>query len=215
MIQNRLRENVLLSDYSRVVALVETGASVLDLGCGRGDLLARLQAEKQVRGMGVEIDEDAVIECIHKGLSVFQGNVDEGLADYGNASYDYVILNQTLQVIRRPAFVIEEMLRVGKKAIVSFPNFGNWQIRAKLLGGGRMPKTAKLPFEWYDTPNIHLLTIRDFTDFCHDRGICILQQVNLVRRRHGDGSTVMPFCANLLADEGLFVITHRPESAGR
>lgn len=210
MMQSRLRENVLLSDYSQVVALVEPGASVLDLGCGQGDLLARLRDEKQVRGMGVEIDEDAVIECIRKGLSVFQGNVDEGLADYSDASYDYVILNQTLQVIRRPAFVIEEMLRVGRQAIVSFPNFGYWRVRIKLLLNGRMPKTAKLPFEWYDTPNIHLLTIKDFTDFCRAHQIHILRHINLVRRRQAK----MLFGASWLADEGLFAVTRRPWSAG-
>ncbi len=207
--RRRLRENILVSDYDRIVTLVEPGSSVLDLGCGNGDLLMRLQRERRVRGQGVEIDQNAVIECIRKGLSVFQGNIDQGLADYADASYDYVILNQTLQVIRRPAFVIEEMLRVGRKGIVSFPNFGNWLVRAKLLVGGRMPRTKKLPFHWYDTPNIHLLTIGDFLVFCRRHGIEIQRQVNLVQT---PVFRLLLFFlgANLIADEGLFVIRRRP-----
>jgi methionine biosynthesis protein MetW len=199
------REKLLSSDYDQVISLVTAGASVLDLGCGNGELLRRLTDERHVRGMGVEISEDAVVETIRQGLSVFQGNIDEGLADYGDASYDFVILNQTLQIIRRPAFVIEEMLRVGKKAIISFPNFGHWSVRLQLGFRGRMPRTRKLPFEWHDTPNIHLLTIRDFVHFCRKRRIRILEQINLLRgrRRH----FVLPgLGANLLADEGLFVL---------
>lgn len=202
------KEKLLSTDYNQVVSLVVPGASVLDLGCGNGELLRRLVAERGVRGMGVEISEDAVVEAIHKGLSVFQGNIDEGLADYGDASYDYVILDQTLQVIRRPAFVIEEMLRVGKKAIISFPNFAYWPIRMQLVLGGRMPRTRKLPFEWHDTPNIHLLTIRDFVCFCEKRKIRILEQVNLRQGRRL--SPLSPgFAANWLADEGLFVLARR------
>ncbi|MBN1595793.1 methionine biosynthesis protein MetW [candidate division FCPU426 bacterium] len=192
-----------------VVSLVETGSRVLDLGCGDGALLSRLIAEKQVKGMGVEIQQDAVIACIHKGLSVFQGDIDAGLADYGNASYDYVILNQTLQAIHHPDFVIEEMLRVGRRAIVSFPNFGYWLVRAQLLVKGRMPQTVKLPFFWYNTPNIHLLTIRDFEGFCSKRSITILKQVSLCGGRQGRLKTIRLF-PNLLADEGLFVITRSP-----
>lgn len=196
-----------ISDYDQVVAQIAPGASVLDLGCGNGELLLRLQRERGVRGMGVEISEDAVIECLHKGLSVFQGNIDEGLADYGDASYDYVILDQTLQVIRRPDFVISEMLRVGKKAVVSFPNFAFGPVRLQLLLTGRMPRTRKLPFEWHDTPNIHLLSIRDFVLFCRARGIRILRQISLRA-----GRQVPALGANCLADEGLFVLT-RGETA--
>jgi len=208
MIQKRLRENILLSDYDMVVSLIEPRSRVLDLGCGNGALLERLINERQVQGMGVEIEQDAVIECIHKGLSVFQGDIDTGLADYGNASYDYVILNQTLQVIHRPDFVIDEMLRVGRKAIISFPNFGYWYIRLQLLLRGRMPQTAKLPFHWYNTPNIHLLTIQDFIRFCQERKITILKSISL-KSGSGPGMNTVKFFPNLFADEGLFVITRQ------
>lgn len=203
MIRDRLRKNILLSDYSTVVSLVPEGSRVLDLGCGRGDLLSRLIQERRVQGNGVEIEQNAVIDCIHKGLSVFQGNIDEGLADYGELSYDYVILNQTLQVILRPDFVIEEMLRVGRRAIISFPNFAYWRVRMQLVLSGQMPRTLKLPFYWYNTPNIHLLTIRDFKQFCQERKIAILQEVDLCRSRE---VRILP---NWLADEGLFVITRQ------
>ncbi len=208
MIRRRLRENILLSDYNMVVSLIEPGSRVLDLGCGSGALLERLIKERQVKGMGVEIEQSAVIECIRKGLSVFQGNIDAGLADYGNASYDYVILNQTLQVIQRPDFVIEELLRVGKQAIISFPHFGYWRIRWQLAFWGRMPKTGKLSFDWFNTPNIHLLTIKDFRQFCRDRNITILKALSL-RSGGQTGCLQVKWLPNLLADEGLFVITRQ------
>lgn len=208
MIQKRLRENILLSDYDMVVFLVEPQSRVLDLGCGSGTLLERLIHERQVQGMGVEIKKDAVIECIHKGLSVFQGDIDAGLADYGNASYDYVILNKTLQVIHNPDLVVDEMLRVGKKAIISFPNFGHWRVRWSLLTGGRMPRTEKLPDEWYNTPNIHLLTIKDFLSYCRKKNITILEEIYLNSHK-SSGKEIIKKSPNFFADEGLFVITRQ------
>jgi len=205
MIRKRLRENILLSDYDSIVSLIEPETRVLDLGCGKGELLLRLIKERQVQGRGVEINQDAVIECIQKGLSVFQGNINEGLDDYGQDTYDYVILNQTLQVLDRPDVVIEEMLRVGKKVIVSFPNFGYWRVRARYFFSGRMPRTLKLPDEWYNTPNIHLLTIKDFKVFCRERNIRILTSLSLLSTPSlGAGwSQAWP---NLFADEGIFVL---------
>jgi len=206
MTPERQHAAVLIPDYSRIVTRVEAGSRVLDLGCGQGDLLQRLVKERGVKGVGVEIDEDAVVECIHKGLSVFQGDLDEGLSDYGDQSYDYVILDQTLQVIRRPELVIEEMLRVGKKAIVSFPNFGHWKVRWQLLRSGQMPRTAKLPFYWYNTPNIHLLTISDFIAFCQERKIFICEEIDLVQVGAAEPK-VIRWGANWRADEGLFVLS--------
>ncbi len=192
--------------YNRIVELIERGRSVLDLGCGDGELLLRLTREKEARGRGVDIEESMVMQCIAKGLSVFQGNLDEGLKDLGSAVYDYVVLNQTLQVTRRPTLVVSEMLRVGRKAIVAFPNFGNWRLIGQLLFRGRMPVTADLPYQWYDTPNIHLCTRGDFVDYCARNGIRILKEIRI-----GGGSGILSRAAvslmpNLFATEVMFVL---------
>ncbi len=189
-------------DYDEIVKLVEPGSSVLDLGCGDGALLARLIAAKQVRGRGVELRESMIIESISKGISVFQGDLDEGLRDYASGSYDYVILNQTLQVVHRPMLLLAEMLRVGKRVIVSFPNFGYYRVRLQLLVSGRMPVTSDLPYSWYDTPNIHLCTRNDFIDYCAAGGVTILREIDIGRRR-----TISRRLANWLAAEVLFVLS--------
>ncbi len=189
-------------DYDEIVKLVPHGSSVLDLGCGDGELLHRLIASKQVRGRGVDIEESMIIESISKGISVFQGDLDEGLRDYATGSYEYVILNQTLQATHRPLLVLEEMLRVGKRAIVSFPNFGYFRVRLQFLFSGRMPVTRDLPFMWYDTPNIHLCTRKDFVDYCAGRGVTILKEIAISKR-----ATIGPLLANWRATEVLFVLT--------
>lgn len=192
-------------DYEKIMAIIESDSKVLDLGCGRGELLYQLIHERNVHGRGVDIDEMNIVCCIAKGLPVFQGNIDEGLVEYQNKSYDYVILNQTLQSTHKPEFVIKEMLRVGKKAIISFPNFGYWRIRAQLFFKGTMPKTITLPFEWYDTPNIRLLSIKDFREFCKAQQFRILEEIYINEEGH---SFLLGRFPNLFATEGLFVITN-------
>ncbi|MDE0227863.1 MAG: methionine biosynthesis protein MetW [Spirochaetaceae bacterium] len=189
-------------DYDEIVKLVPHGSNVLDLGCGDGELLHRLIAAKQVRGRGVDIEESMIIESISRGISVFQGDLDEGLRDYATGSYEYVILNQTLQATHRPLLVLEEMLRVGKHAIVSFPNFGYFRVRLQFLFSGRMPVTRDLPYMWYNTPNIHLCTRKDFLDYCTDKGVAILKEIAISKR-----GTISPLFANWRATEVLFVLS--------
>jgi len=190
------------TDYDVVVELVPPRAKVLDLGCGSGELLERLVREKQVCGRGLDIDPELVISCVEKGLSVVQGNLDEGLAQYSDKSFDWVVLNQTLQVTHRPAVVLREMLRVGHTGIVSFPNFAYWRARSQLLFRGRMPISRTLPFPWYSTPNIHLPTIRDFRRLCRQVGGRIIKEIYRSagqRRRTG-------IMSNLLSEEAIFVL---------
>jgi methionine biosynthesis protein MetW len=151
-------------DLVVVANMVQPGSRVLDVGCGDGELLQLLSETRDVDARGIEISRDGVNECVAKGLAVIQGDADTDLADYPDNTFDYVILSQTLQATRRPRWVLEQMLRIGKHVIVSFPNFGHWRIRGQLLWHGRMPITKNLPVSWYDTPNIHFCTIRDFVD---------------------------------------------------
>jgi methionine biosynthesis protein MetW len=150
--------------------MVERGSRVLDVGCGDGSLLALLRARRGVDGRGIELSREGVSQCLAKGLSVIQGDADTDLADYPDDSFEYVILSQTLQATRQPRVVLERMLRIGNRAIVSFPNFGHWRVRYELGVRGRMPVTDNLPHSWYDTPNIHFCTIRDFVSLCREVG---------------------------------------------
>lgn len=192
-------------NYSVITEFIEKGSRVLDLGCGEGGLLKMLIDKKHCSGSGIEIDQNNVISSIQKGLSVVQGDIDEGLKEFMDNEYDYVILNQTLQSTEKPDYVIEEMLRVGKKCVVSFPNFGYWRVRFYLFFKGRMPKSRMLPFCWYDTPNIHLLTVEDFFDFCKQRNINIKKQV-YIKRGKISKNPFTRFLTNLLCEEALFVI---------
>lgn len=191
--------------YKVICELIPTGSSVLDLGCGSGELLKLVKTNKKTRGRGVEINEDNVIKCIEKGLSVFQGDLDEGLKDYQNKSFDYVILNQTLQCVRKPDYVIQEMLRVGEKGVISFPNFAYWRVRSYLFFNGRMPKSGILPYEWYNTPNIHLLTINDFKDFCRERKIRILKEI-FINRARVKKDFIHNALPNFYAEEAVFIV---------
>lgn len=187
--------------FKEIAQLIPEGSTVLDLGCADGDLLDYLSRTKQVKGMGVDIDEKMVLQCVAKGISVFQGNLDEGLKDYQTASYDYVILSRTLQVVHKPVLILKEMVRVGKHAIVNFPNFGYFPIRLQLLVKGKMPVTPSLPFQWYDTPNIHLCTKKDFQNLCKELGIPILKEINL-----WNSTRIPPFLGNLCASEVCFLL---------
>lgn len=169
-------------DYDLIANLIEPGSRVLDLGCGDGDLLSLLAVNRTTRGMGVDIDLHHLIAAMGKHLDVFQGDIDENLSMIPDQSYDYVVLSQTLQVVRRPREVLHEMLRVAREGIVSFPNFANWHNRLMLGLTGRMPKTEELPFEWYNTPNIHLATWRDFLSLCRADNILVKQIIPLTER---------------------------------
>lgn len=191
--------------YSIITDMIEQGAKVLDLGCGNGNLLAKLIEEKGVNGLGIEINQDKVVSALGKGLSVIQGDIDEGLKSFGNKQYDWVILNQTLQSTEKPDYVIDEMLRVANKAVVSFPNFAYWRVRFYLLFTGNMPKSKVLPFEWYNTPNIHLLTVNDFYEFCKKQDIKILKSVYMTNA-NVKKNFIMRLLSNLFAEEVIFVI---------
>lgn len=187
-------------DYDIIVDLVEPGSRVLDLGCGDGLLLSRLIAEKGARGTGVEISQQGVQAAIERGLSVMQGDLDEGLADYQDQSFDWVILNQTLQSLAKPTLVLEDMLRVGKRVIVGLPNFGHWRLRLALLFTGRVPSPAGFPYRWDDSPATRLLTIADFKAYAADHAVRIERELYLGGRRGH-------WCPNLFAETGIFVLT--------
>lgn len=158
-------------DHRLIYELVEPGSSVLDLGCGSGELLARLVNEKKVLGQAVEADPEMVAEAICNGVAVYQKDMDLGLPEFKDGAFDYVVLEKTLQVLGRPMVVMEEMLRIGKSCIVSFPNFNCREVVNGLLETGRMPVTSSLPYQWYETPNIHLFTLCDFLDWAAEHGV--------------------------------------------
>ena len=193
-------------NYSIIEGIIEGGAKVLDLGCGDGTLLKQLVDRKNIQGIGIEIDQESVISAIEKGLSVIQGNIDDGLKEFADNEYDWVILNQTVQSTDKPDYVINEMLRVGKKVVVSFPNFAYWKVRFYLMFKGKMPKSKMLPFEWFNTPNIHLLTINDFFEFCKKRDINISKAVYMTRAKIRKG-ILMRSISNFFAEEVIFVIS--------
>lgn len=178
-----------------------SGASVLDLGCGDGELLTRLIEEKQVRAQGIELSSQAIQRCVARGLSVYQEDIDTGLSEFGDKSFDYVILNQTLQQVKKLDFVLKEALRVGGKVIVGFPNFVNLSARTQILFKGRVPVTKSLPYEWYDTPNLHFLGIADFKTYCKKSSVKIEDCTFITKKGK------VRWFANLRAEVGLFLLS--------
>lgn len=187
-------------DFHVIGEIVEPGSRVLDLGCGEGEMLAWLHENKNVTARGVEISSAQVRRAIARGVSVFQGDIDEGLADYPDKAFDYVILSHTLQETRAPLKVLREMLRVGRRAIVSFPNFGHWIVRLNMVVHGRAPKTKVFPYNWYDSPNIHFLSINDFEALCRE------QHFPIERRYFLAGAHRVGVLPNLMAKSAVFLL---------
>ena len=188
-------------DHRIIFDIIEPGTKVLDLGCGTGDLLYLLAEGKGARVQGIELNDEAVYECVKKGLSVFHSDIESGLMEYPDGSFDYVILNQSMQEVKKVDFLIGEALRVGAKAIVGFPNFAHIGSRTMLFFKGRSPVTESLPYTWYDTPNVRFLSINDFKTFCKEKNLKVLAQ-----RYLGDSSETR-FWPNLRARNAVFVLT--------
>lgn len=196
-------------DLLLIGQMVQPGSRVLDVGCGDGALLDYLVQERGADARGIELSQDGVNACVARGLSVIQGDADKDLRDYPSKTFDYVILSQTLQATHRPREVLRELLRIGRRAIVSFPNFGHWRVRFDLLFSGRMPNTGTLDNPWYSTPNIHLCTIRDFVVLCDEMGIEIEQALSIDGKGRPMKWARPVLLANWFADQGVFVLKSR------
>jgi methionine biosynthesis protein MetW len=196
-----MRFDTLKLDYRVIYQIIEPRAKVLDLGCGDGELMFLLAKDKNAIVQGIELDDQAIYKCVAKGLSVFHGDIDSGLSEYPDKSFDYVILNQSMQQVKKLDFVMQEALRVGKKVIVGFPNFANLKARFMLFFRGKAPITSSLPFRWFDTPNVRFLSISDFKDYCIRKNIKFFSVHYLGRK------STLRFWPNLFALNAIFVIT--------
>ena len=198
-------------DFREILRLVRPGSRVLEIGCGEGGLLELLAQEKDVDARGLEISAEGVSACLARGLAVVQGDADGDLADYPADAFDYAILSQTLQQMRDPRRVLTELLRIAERAIVSVPNFGHWRVRWALVAGGRMPMTRDLPDPWWSTANIHLCTLRDFTDLCADLGVRIEASAALTRGKPARQIEPLRAVENLRAEQALFLLSRPGE----
>ncbi|HEX2553191.1 MAG TPA: methionine biosynthesis protein MetW [Microvirga sp.] len=196
-------------DFRLIASMVEPGSRVLDVGCGDGSLLALLRDTRGVDGRGIELSRAGVSACMAKGLPVIQGDADTDLADYPDDAFDYVILSQTIQATRQPRVVLEHLLRIGRRAVVSFPNFGHWRVRYEVAVRGRMPVTENLPYSWYDTPNIHFCTIRDFVELCRETGATMERAVALNAGGRPMRVTLPWWVWNLFGEQGVFLLRRR------
>jgi methionine biosynthesis protein MetW len=193
-------------DLRIIASWIPPGARVLGLGCGEGELLHHLKTEKGVTCTGIDQDEAMVARCIQKGLTVLQGDINEEVLDYPDGAFDYVVLSQTLQQIYEPSGLIESMLRIGKKGVVSFPNFSHWRVRAQLLFTGYAPVTRELPYQWHDTPNIRVITLKDFRKYARDMGFYILKEAAIRTDASERGGRDVRLLPGLLANYGIFLI---------
>ncbi len=202
----KFKNNGIRFDLQLVASWIEPGSRVLDLGCGAGELLSYLKKNKGVQGTGIEKEEDKVARCISKGLSVVQGDINQEIPDFPDKAFDYVVLSQTLQQVYEPAQLIMSMLRIGHNGIVSFPNFSHWQIRLQLLAKGYAPITAQLPYQWHDTPNIRVITIKDFKRFSREVGFEIVRWAAINTRDQDKSGKMITWLPNLRATYGIFQI---------
>lgn len=189
-------------DHKAILEWIHQGSSVLDLGCGDGELLDLLVKERHVKAQGIEIDEQAIYQCVARGLSVFNEDIDNGLSGYPDKSFDYIILNQSLQQVKKPDIVLKEALRVGREVIIGFPNFAHYSARLQMFFKGKTPVTPSLPYEWHDTPNLHFLSISDFVYYCRKRKIKIEKEAFIGRNRR------VGIFPNLFALTGIFLISN-------
>jgi methionine biosynthesis protein MetW len=188
-------------DHRIILELIEPRSTVLDLGCGTGELLELLIKERNIKGQGIEIDEQAIYQCVARGVNVFHGDIDSGLSEFNDKSFDYLILNQSLQQIRHVDPVLKDALRVGRRVIVGFPNFAYYRARLQMVFGGKAPMTGALPYQWYESPNLHFLSISDFVDYCRSK------EIRIEHRFFTNGSKRLTLLPNLLAQVGIFLIS--------
>ena len=211
MSEAKPEKNRMRFDLQIVASWIEPGSKVLDLGCGEGDLLYFLKKNKEVSGTGIERVEAKVALCIEKGLSVMQGDINEEILDYPDKTFDYVVLSQTLQQVYKPDQLIQSLLRVGRKGIVSFPNFSHWVVRMQLLLSGYAPITKQLPYEWYNTPNIRVITLKDFRKFSKEVGFEILKEAAIDTNNHDKRGNIVEFLPTLRATYGIYLIGERKQ----